>query len=418
MTPRPELKFPKTFLWGVSTSAHQVEGNTHNQWSVWELENAKTLAAKSTYQFGDLDNWDTIKHQAKDPKNYVSGLATNHYESYVEDFKLAKKMHLNAWRTSIEWSRIQPEEGAWNANEVEHYKKYFSTLKSAGIEPVVTLFHFSLPVWFAEKGGFAKRSNVRYFVEFCERVLQEIGGSIKFIVTINEPTIYASESYLHGHWPPQLTSKKDYYTVLKNLAVAHNRVADVLHKKSRRFKVSVAKNSTYFYAGDDAALSEHTASVMQFVHDDYFLKKVIKRCDFLAVNYYFSDRIYGYRIHNPEERVSDLGWDLQPAHLEHALTRLWERYKKPIMITENGIADEQDTTRKWWMTQSVIAMQKAMNGGVELLGYFHWSLTDTFEWDKGSWPRFGLFAVDYKTMERKARPSAAYYAGIVKKMRS
>jgi beta-glucosidase len=399
-------------------SAHQVEGNTHNQWSVWELENAKSLAAKSVYQFSDLESWDGIKHDAKNPQNYVSGQATDHYHRYIDDFKLAKKMNANAWRTSIEWSRIQPDEGAWNANEVEHYKKYFSTLKAAGIEPIVTLFHFTLPVWFAEKGGFAKRANVRYFVEFCDRVLQEIGGSVKYVVTINEPEVYAKESYLHGHWPPQRTSKKEYYAVLNNLALAHNKVADVLHKNSRRFKVSIAKNSTYFYAGDDAALSEHTASVMQYVHDDYFIKKVIKRSDFLALNYYFSDRVYGYRIHNPEDRVSDLGWDLQPGHLEHALTRVWEKYKKPIMITENGIADAQDEQRKWWLTQTVLAMQRSMNNGVELWGYLHWSLTDNFEWDKGRWPRFGLFAIDYETLERKPRPSAALYAGIIKKTRS
>ena len=417
MPTRPNLAFPKNFLWGASTSAHQVEGGTHNQWSVWELENAKALAAKSTYQYGDLESWSRTKHLAKDASNYVSGKAVDHYHLYAEDMALARKMHMNAWRFSIEWSRIQPEEGAWNAEAVEHYKRYLNELKRQGLEPVVTLFHFTLPVWFAEKGGFTKRGNVRYFVDFCSRILDELGGSVRYIITINEPETYVTESYARGHWPPQATSWRTAWTVLRTLVYAHNSVADVIHKKNRRYCVSVAKNSDYIYAGDDAALSEHSAAFMQYVQDDYFLKKVVKRCDFIGVNYYFSDRVYGYRIHNPDERISDLGWDMHPEHLKHALERLWERYKKPILITENGLADELDEHRQWWLTQTIVAMQSAMDNGVELLGYMHWSLLDNFEWDKGFWPKFGLFSVDRQTMKRTPRPSALWLARIIKKVR-
>lgn len=389
----------------------------HNQWSVWELENAKALAAKSTYQYGDLENWERTKHAAKNPDNYVSGRGADHYRLYAEDITLARKMHLNAWRFSIEWSRIQPEEGAWNAEAVEHYKQYLMELKRQGIEPIVTLFHFTLPIWFAEKGGFTKRGNVQYFVDFCSRILDELGGSVRYIITINEPEVYATESYARGHWPPQVTNWRMTWKVLRTLADAHNRTADMIHKKNRRYRVSIAKNSDYIYAGDDAALSEHSASIMQYMQDDYFLKKVVRRCDFLGVNYYFSDRVYGYRIHNPDERVNDLGWDMHPEHLKHALERLWERYKKPIMITENGVADEMDEHRQWWLTQTIMAMQSAMDNGVELLGYFHWSLLDNFEWDKGFWPKFGLFAVDSETLKRTPRPSAVWFSRIVKKIR-
>ncbi|MBC7764091.1 glycoside hydrolase family 1 protein [Microbacteriaceae bacterium] len=417
MASRPPQSFPKHFLWGASTSAHQHEGNNHNQWSVWELENAKALAAKSAYQYGDLEHWSRIKHGAKNPDNYVSGRAAGHYENYAYDLELARKMNMNAWRFSIEWSRIQPTDGAWNAEAVQHYKQYLAELKRQGLEPVVTLFHFTLPVWFAEKGGFTKRSNAQYFVNYASRLLDELGGSVRFIITLNEPEVYAMESYARGHWPPQQTNWRAAWQVMRVLAYTHNKTADMIHAKNRRFKVSIAKNSAYIYPGDDAALSEHSASFMQYIKDDYFLKKVVKRCDFIGMNFYFSDRVYGYRIHNADDHINDLGWSMHPDHLRYALERVWEKYKKPIMITENGVADSEDEHRKWWITETIIGMQTAMNNGVELIGYIHWSLLDNFEWDKGFWPRFGLFSVDYATMKRHPRPSAIWFSRLLKQLR-
>lgn len=417
MPNRLELKFPKNFLWGVATSAHQIEGGQHNQWSVWELENAKALAAQSSYQFDDLSNWPEVKRSAQTPSNYVSGRATEHYARFAEDISLVRRLNLNAFRFSIEWSRVQPEQGAWDAGAVKHYKEVLAELKKQGIEPMVTLFHFTLPVWFTEMGGFEKRANVTFFVEFAERILSELGGTIRYVITINEPEIYASQSYLEAKWPPQVQNRAQYRRVLANLAFAHNTIAKKLHAASRRYRISVAKNSAYIYPGDDSALSVRAAAVMQYQRDDMFLRKVIKQCDFLGVNYYFSERVYGYRVHNPDERLNDLGWDMQPQYLERALERLSEKYKKPIIVTENGLADASDEDRQWWLMQTILAMQRAMRSGVELLGYFHWSLTDNFEWDKGYWPRFGLYAVDYRTMERTPRPSAVWFAKVLKKVR-
>lgn len=417
MQKKPNLTFPTKFLWGAATSAHQVEGGNHNQWSVWELENAKSLAAQAEYQWHDLESWSDIKPQAKDPSNYISGKAVDHYRLYEQDFDLLKKMNMNAFRFSVEWARLEPEEGAWNVEAVEHYKQYAAELKKRGIEPIMTLFHFTLPVWFAARGGFEKRSNIQYFVRFADRIVRELGVNIRFVITINEPEIYAHESYLAGHWPPNATSKNSLRTVMNNLASAHNQAAEAIHAISRRYKVSIAKNSAYFYAGDDAVLSRKTTDFLQYFQDDYFLKKVVKHCDFLGMNYYFSNRVYGYRVHNPDERVSDLGWDLSPANIQHALERLHEKYDLPIMITENGLADAEDSRRQWWITQTLIGMQKAMDNGVKLEGYLHWSLLDNFEWDKGTWPRFGLVEVDYKTMERKLRPSSLWFAKVIKHLR-
>lgn len=404
-------------MWGAATSAHQVEGNTHNQWTVWELENAKALAAQAQYQWGDMENWEKIKKQANSPHNYVSAESVDHYNRYEKDFDILEKLNMNAFRFSIEWSRVEPSEGAWNVEAIEHYKEYARELKKREIEPVVTLFHFTLPIWFASKGGFEKRSNVKYFVRFAERIVKELGQSVRYIITVNEPEVYALESYKNGHWPPNKTSKLTSFRVLNNLAYAHNQSAKQIHKLNRRYKISVAKNSAYVYAGDDAWLSRTSAGVMQYLADDYFLKKIVKNCDFLGVNYYFSNRVYGYRVHNPDINISDLGWDMSPENLEFALERLHQKYKLPIIITENGLADATDMRRKWWLTYTLLAMQKALDRGVDLQGYLHWSLLDNFEWDKGRWPHFGLIAVDYATLKRTARPSAVWFAKVIKRIR-
>jgi beta-glucosidase len=417
---KPALDFPKKFLWGASTAAHQVEGGTHNQWTVWELENAKSKATQASYHYGDLESWSRVEREARDPQSYVSGASTDHYNRYSKDFDLLKQMNMNAFRFSIEWSRVEPEQGAWNVEAIAHYKAYVAELKSRGIEPVVTLFHFTLPIWFTALGGFEKRANIRYFVRFAEKIVSELGMDIRTIITINEPEVYAHESYMAAAWPPNMSDKWKFWRVINNLARAHNEAAKAIHGLNRRYKVSIAKNSCYFYAGDDAWMSRKSTDIMQYFQDDYFLKKVVKTCDFIGVNYYFSYRVYGYRIHNPEEQTSDMGWDLSPGHIQFALERLHEKYHLPLLITENGLADgdDKDTRRQWWITQTLIAMKKAMDNGVKLEGYLHWSLLDNFEWDKGTWPRFGLVRIDYKTLDRKLRPSAVWFGKIIKHLRN
>jgi beta-glucosidase len=410
--------FPKRFLWGVSTSSHQVEGHTHNQWTVWELENAKALATKAEYVLQDLDTWEAIKAEAKSPANYVSGEATDHYNRYEEDFQIIKQLNMNAYRYSIEWSRIEPEEGAWNAEAIEHYKTYTARLKALGIEPIVTLFHFTLPVWFAAKGGFEKRSNIRYFTRYAEKIISELGPHVRIIVTMNEPTVYALESYHEHHWPPAYVHKKyKVWQVLNNLARAHRQTAKLLHGMNRRYKVTIAHNSMYFYPGDNAWLSKMSSHVMQYMQDDYFLKKVIKHCNVLGVNFYFSNRVYGYRVHSPNDRVSDVGWDLSPLHIQYVLERLHQKYKLPLIVTESGLADADDSQRRWFITQQLIGMQKALDDGVDIRGYLHWSLLDNFEWAYGKWPRYGLVAVDYKTQKRTLRPSAVWFGKVIRSLR-
>lgn len=413
-----KTNFPKRFLWGAAIAAHQVEGGQHNQWTVWELENAKGKAAQASYQYGDLENWSDIAEEAEDPNNYVSGDAVDHYHRYEEDFDYLEKMNMNALRFSVEWSRLEPSEGAWNVEAVTHYKEYVAELRRRGIEPVLTLFHYTLPVWFAQKGGFEKRGNVKYFVRFAERIVSELGRDVRLVLTMNEPEVYTIQSYLRGEWPPNVTSKWKAWRVLNNLARAHRQAAAKIRAINRRYRVSLAKDSVYFYAGDDAWLSIKSAHTMQYIFDDYFLKKVTKHCDFLGVNYYLSERVYGYRRHNPNKHVNDMGWDMSPENIQFALERLHEKYRLPILITENGVADDKDEYRQWWIAKTLAGMQLAMENGVVLEGYLHWSLLDNFEWDKGFWPHFGLVAVDRASGKRTLRPSALWFGKVIKRLRN
>lgn len=410
--------FSKHFLWGAATSAHQVEGGNHNTWSVWELENARALAARALYQYGDLMSWHHTKRLATNPANYVSGRAVDHYHRYEQDFDLLEQLDMNAFRFSVEWSRIEPEEGVWDAAAIAHYREYILSLHNRGIEPVMTLLHFTLPVWFAEKGGFEKRGNIKYFLRYVEKVMSELSVHVRYVITINEPNIYAERSYHAGAWPPNIQSNWKTFVVMNNLIHAHNHAARLIHELKPRTKVSLAYHAAYIYAGDDALLSRMSASIMQYVHDDYFLRRVRKQCDFLGVNYYRSYRVYGYRIHNPElNGYNDLGWDLAPGNIEHTLVRLYDKYHLPIFITENGIADAGDEKRQEWIEATIRAMLAAQQEGVELVGYLHWSLLDNIELDSGRWPRFGLARVNYLTMERSLRPSAIWFGKVIKKLR-
>ena len=286
MQKKSPLQFPKRFLWGAATSAHQVEGDTHNQWTVWELENAKSKAAQAKFQWGDLPNWSQIETEAADPNNYVSGKGTAHYKLFMQDFDLLEEMNLNAFRFGIEWSRVEPNEGGWSVEAITYYKAYVRELRRRGVEPMVTLFHFTLPLWFVEKGGFEKRSNSKYFVRFAEKILSELGADVRYVITMNEPELYAYFGYYQGDWPPNLVGKKwKLWRVMNNLAHTHNQTAQLIHGMNRRYKVSIAKNSAYFYPGDDAWLSRKSAEIFQYFQDDYFLKKIAKHSDFIGVNF-------------------------------------------------------------------------------------------------------------------------------------
>lgn len=419
MAEKLSFHFPKRFLWGAATSAHQVEGGTHNQWTVWELENAKSLAHQAEYKLSSLSSWPAIKQEAMKPENYVSGRAVDHYNRYEEDFDLLQKLNLNSFRFSIEWSRLEPEEGKWDPAEIEHYRRYIAAMKKRGIEPFMTLYHWTVPTWFADKGGFEKRSNIKYFVRFAEKVLMELGKDVRYITTINEPDTVMIEGYYTLHHPPQKYAPLRGLWVYRNLLSAHRQVYTMGKKMSRRFTIGFTKTYAYVYGADDDRKTRLTVKFNNFVRDDLVLKYVGRKTDFIGMNYYFTDRFSGFQLDHETERTSDMGWGMHPDNIEKVLLRLSKKHPKvPIIITESGVADASDQYRQWWIAHSMQAMNNALKAGVKLEGYLHWSLLDNFEWAYGRWPRFGLVEVDDKTLDRTPRKSALWYASAVKKMRN
>jgi len=412
------IRFPKSFLWGASISTHQVEGGNHNQWSTWELETAQVKVAQAPYNYSHLDVWEDIKAEAMLPSNYVSAKAADHFNLFREDFDLAKSLNLSALRSGIEWSRIEPEEGKFNEEALKHYVTYFSEMQQRDITPILTLWHWTFPDWFAEKGGFTKRKNIRYFTRYVQYILEKIDVEFKYIITINEPTVYATMSYHEQRWPPEGHSKLTTLKVLLNLARAHRKSYKIIKKYSPKTQVGIAHNCAYYYPGDDSWISNVVAQLGHKFSNEFFINRVKHQQDFLGLNYYFANQVLGTRVHNPDDnKKNDLGWDMQPDKIEPLMVQLSRKYKVPIMITESGVADRGDLYRKWWIAQSVKAVHDAMKSDVSVLGYIHWSLLDNFEWAEGFWPRFGLVEVNYKTQQRRVRASARWYSRLVRTLR-
>jgi beta-glucosidase len=415
------LKFPRDFLWGASTSAHQVEGGNHNQWTVWELAHAAELAKNAEKRYSHLASWDEIKKDAQDPNNYVSGRGTDHYNSYEEDFKILKKLNFNAHRFGIEWSRLEPQEGQWDETAVEHYRRYIEKLKEMDIEPVLNIWHWTSPVWFAEKGGFKNRSNIKYFERFVQKICDEYGHLLRYIITLNEPNNYVSFSYQLGIWPPQEKNFLIGARVYWNLVSAHKHSYKILKHHHPELQVGIAAQLANIQAKrPHNFFDEISTKLMRYFWNWWFLRRIRKQQDFVGFNYYFTDYYTGvFKRQNPKTPLNDLGWYMEPEGLYPLLVRIWARYKKPIIITENGVADANDEYRRWWIEETIVAMQRALSEGVKIKGYFHWSLLDNFEWADGWWPKFGLVEVDRKHgMKRTIRPSAKWFADRIEKLSS
>jgi len=410
--------FEEDFLWGAGISAHQVEGAQDNDWSTWELASASYLAKSAPNRLGYLPNWPKIKSQATDPRNYVSGKASEHKKYFKQDFELLRSLNLNTLRFSLEWSRIEPREGEFSKAALRYYKTYFNELKRQGITPVVALWHFTLPKWFAAKGGFSKRSNIKYFEHFVEVVTKAFGNDFTYVTILNEPVIYASLAYKEGKWPPQNENTLRFVKVFFNLISAHKKAAKVLLKFRQDYKIGIAHNCVDFYPGNKKLSTRINVKFLKFFNNFFFLDRTKKYLDFIGVNYYFAERHFGFGFHgnNPDRLRNDLGWSMEPMRISNVVNDIWCRYRLPVMVTENGVADSSDRYRKWWIGETLKAMIRLKKKGVGLMGYIHWSLLDNFEWSDGHWPKFGLISVDRESGLRKVRPSAKWLGSIIKRI--
>ncbi len=412
--------FPKDFYWGASTASHQVEGDTLNQWSVWELAHAKHLANTTEERLGYLPMWDEIKKQAQNPDNYVSGKGVDHYNRYVEDFDIAKKLNLNALRFGIEWSRLEPEEGQWDEAGVEHYRDYIKELKKRGIEPFLNIWHWTIPIWFDDMGGFTKGKNLKYFYRFVEKIAKEYGRDLTYVITLNEPNVYTSFSYMTGEWPPQEKNNLPHaVAVYLNLIRAHKRSYKILKKVNPNIQIGIAAQLANIQAKrPHNIVDESVTKIMRYLWNWWFLRRIRKQQDFVGFNYYFTDYYRKTKRDNPKVPLSDMGWYMEPEGLYPLLLRAYAHYKRPIFVTENGVADMHDQYRQWWLQETMIAIERALSEGIDVRGYFHWSLLDNFEWKYGWWPKFGLVAVDrHQGMKRTIRPSALWWAEQLKKQK-
>ncbi len=394
--------FPKNFFWGAATSAHQVEGGNQNDWTEWEK-----ATAKGKVQMAKSKEWpDHILREYPNPlqeENYISGRTCDHYNRFREDFDIAKHLGHNAHRFSLEWSRIEPEEGKFNEREIERYREVIRALRERGIEPFVTLWHWTIPLWLRDKGGIENKHFPRYFLSYVEKILYALKNDVRFWITLNEPEIYALDSYMKGVWPPQKKSLISFLRVVRNLIKAHRLTYKQIHLLQQEAEVGIAKNNIYFEGV--------MAPIPNFLWNVYFLNKIHGAQDFIGLNYYFRGRGYSEK-RSGGVVMSDMSWQVYPEGIYHVLKDL-RRYKKPIYITENGIADVRDEKRAQFIKDHLEWVAKAIQEGVDVRGYFYWSLLDNFEWDKGFWPRFGLVEVDYPTLERKIRPSAYEYKKII-----
>jgi len=231
------VQFPKSFLWGAATSAHQVEGGLQNDWTEWE---------QSPQRLHDLRVSGKVKEHGLE--NYISGVACDHYHRFLEDFTLAKKLGHNATRFSIEWSRIEPEESKFNEEALQHYQEVVHIARENGLEPFVTLWHWPIPVWLRDTGGWKSQKIVDYFSRYVEKVVSFIGEDVRFWITLNELEIYAAHSYLKGIWPPQQKNSIGYLRVLHHLISAHREAYGVIKKIHPEAQIGIAKNNVYFEA--------------------------------------------------------------------------------------------------------------------------------------------------------------------------
>jgi beta-glucosidase len=426
---KPIHDFPAGFVWGVATSAHQVEGgNLNNQWSAWEN--------KGRIKSGDR-----------------AGLACDWWRNAEQDFDRAQELGVNALRLSLEWSRIEPEENRWNAAAFSRYRAMLQALRERGMRPFVTLHHFTNPLWFEAKGGFLAKESVRLFQRFTERAVEALGDLCADWTTFNEPNVYAALGYFLGEFPP---GQKGRFIraarVTRNLCLAHAAAYRTIHERQPNTNVGWAQHFVVFKPRrPKSAVDRWLSAFVDRRFNDNFaesiltgqapfpfnnfgqtLSEVKDTCDYVGINYYsrlraglalLSPRTLFFQLTVPPHKPQgDSGIEIPygeayPKGLRRAAER-FAAFDKPIYILENGVPDRDDRIRPWLMRRAVKHMGKLLANGVDLRGYFHWSLTDNFEWNEGWHLRFGLIELDPETQARKPRFSAQIYADIIRESKN
>ncbi len=414
------LQFPRGFLWGCATAAHQVEGQNVNDWWRWEQ---------------------TPGHIFQDQK---AGRACEWWTGrYIEDFDRAAEMHNNAQRISVEWSRIEPEPDKWDNWALERYRDMLKAMRERGMTPMVTLHHFTNPLWIDDHSGWLWDEVPAYFVRFVRKVVETLGDLCSLWCTINEPTVYAAEGYSFGRWPPGMRNRQALAQVSFNLLRGHAAAYHAIKDVQPQSQVGYATHYVRFRPAAPAALNLAASRLVHNLFNAMFVMAVrdgIARipgsravpipqvkgaCDWIGLQYYeelrvsfnpFSPSTFFLTQHKPTDTpVGPDAWGgINPAAILEPIRWLWKTQQKPIYITESGVPDPDDTIRPGFMLQTLRAVWRAVNFNLPVRGYFAWSLLDNFEWAEGYDPRFsfGLYKTDIETQQRTARQSARLYREI------
>jgi beta-glucosidase len=398
-------RFPEGFLWGTSSAAHQVEGDDRNcDW--WEFEQ----------QPGRIANGDT------------SEVACDHYHRYREDFAMLRELNQNAHRLSIEWSRIEPSEGVFDSRQIRHYRDVLGELREQAILPMVTLHHFTNPLWFSRKGGWTAPDSARAFLVFVNHVVDALGDLVGMWCTINEPALYAANGWLIGEFPPGHQGDiAGMYRVASNLRHAHELAYAAIKRRWPDSQVGLSHHKFYFLPATNKRRDRWAAGTAQLALDRWpvapgRLRRVVEATsDYVGIAHYWGQMCafdprrpkdqFIRRFNVPGVPVTDMGWSADPSWMRAVLNEL-RGLGKPVYITENGFATHDDALRQRYLTDILSNVELAIDDGVDVRGYFHWTNTDNFEWARGYTQQLGLIAVDRKTLERTVKPSGRLYARI------
>lgn len=422
-----KLKFPKSFFWGTATASHQVEGNcNNNNWFNWE---------------NSVD--DNGNSRIKD--NQKAGLACDHWNKYQEDILLLKELGVTHYRLSLEWSKIEPNKGNLDQDVLKHYHKVIDSLIENNITPFITLHHFTNPIWFDDLGSFEKEKNIIHFIDYCKKVFSIYSSKVNNWCTINEPEVYSVMGYFVGVFPPGRKDSQLTAVVHKNLLVAHTRVYYELKKLPNGINsnIGIVKNVMQFDPSrrwnlfdwivcriTDVVYNKMALSYLKngiininipfFIKLSYINKEAIKSTDFFGLNYYshvhlkFQLNKHEFFINTyPENDImTDMPYTIYPEGLYRAIHTV-KSIDKPIIITENGIADRKDNRRDIFIKRYIYAVNKAISENIDVKGYFYWSLMDNFEWAEGYDMKFGLYEVDFINQQRKLRDGSKAFIKIV-----
>ncbi len=418
--PQAKFNFPKNFLWGTATAGHQVEGgNTNNNWYLWENTPGK------------ITNGDK------------SGLACDWWGGrWKEDLTNAANDGQNAHRFGIEWSRIQPGPDQWDDHALAYYREMLVGMKKLGLSTMLTLHHYTDPIWVVEQGGWQSEKTPELFAVFVRKVVNALKDLVDYWITINEPFGYMANAYMLGTFPPGNGGLKMAFTGLTNLVQAHANAYHIIHELQpdarvgfAQYYLSVVPAKPWFPPDVwetnlmDQSINRSFPDAMvdgnvKILFWKKFIPTAIKTMDFFGLNYYTRDMV-SFDITKPKDifrkvttpKGAMLSENKFIAHIPEAILDAikWaRRYNLPIYITENGIEDSKDTLRPRFLIENIHQMWRAVNFNWNVKGYFHWSQVDNFEWERGWTQRFGLWGLDIATQERIRRKSVDVYASICK----